>query len=354
MQSKISTFFKSSPSLRQKSPDRASHPDHLFSFDAHNLTIEPDITVTIKRKNPDSNSANNHASNQKASKKRDSEGKMDKFGLVKCKNVLNKKRNYAQLYLEVGQSDFLLHTCKTCGFRYSTGDEGDEKVHKTFHKNYTHGIPFKGWRSERIIDSLENGRVILVQEGDSVTQQKKVQDVVHMMEMELGEGWILHKQCKVYMFVSSQRMSGCLVAEPIKKAHKIIPGTVDEKYNNVPAKEARSAVALVFGGVNLQREIMRKSSAIPYEEGSPDGVILCEKDSVPAACGIRAIWVAQCNRRKHIASYLLDAARKSFCTDVHLEQMQLAFSQPTSLGKAFISSYTRTTSFLVYKTSNDE
>ncbi|XP_075512449.1 protein CHROMOSOME TRANSMISSION FIDELITY 7-like [Primulina tabacum] len=278
---------------------------------------------------------------------------MDKIGMVKCKNVLN-KRNYAQLYLEVGQSDFLLHTCKTCGFKYSTGDEGDEKVHKTFHKNYTHGILFKGWCSERIIDSLEKGRVILVQEDDPVSHQNKVRDVVHMMEMEHGEGWILHKQCKVASYVSSQRISGCLVAEPIERAHKIIPGSVSEKCKNVPAKETRSSVALVFGGVSLQREIMKKNSDKRYEEGSLDGVILCEKGVVPVACGIRAIWVAPCNRRKHIASFLLDAARKSFRTGVYLEQMQLALSQPTSLGKAFISSYTRTTSFLVYTTSNGE
>ena len=46
-------------------------------------------------------------------------------------------------YDQVGQSNFLLHTCKTCGFKYAPGDEVDEKVHNTFHKNYTHGIPFK-------------------------------------------------------------------------------------------------------------------------------------------------------------------------------------------------------------------
>ena len=57
--------------------------------------------------------------------------------------VLNKKRSYAQFHLELGQSDFLLHTCATCGFKYAAGDEGDETVHKTFHKNYTHGIQFK-------------------------------------------------------------------------------------------------------------------------------------------------------------------------------------------------------------------
>ena len=57
--------------------------------------------------------------------------------------TLNKKRNYAQFHLELGQSDFLLHSCSTCGLKYAPGDEGDEQVHKAFHKNFTHGIQFK-------------------------------------------------------------------------------------------------------------------------------------------------------------------------------------------------------------------
>lgn len=57
--------------------------------------------------------------------------------------IQNKKRSYAQFHLELGQSDFLLHTCSTCGIKYAPGDEEDEKAHKTFHKNYTHGILFK-------------------------------------------------------------------------------------------------------------------------------------------------------------------------------------------------------------------
>ena len=57
--------------------------------------------------------------------------------------VKNKKRSYAQFYLEFGQSDFNLHTCSTCGVKYTAGDEEDEKAHKAFHKDYTRGIQFK-------------------------------------------------------------------------------------------------------------------------------------------------------------------------------------------------------------------
>ena len=57
-----------------------------------------------------------------------------------CGKVLNKKRSYAQFHLDLGQSDFNLRTCSTCGAKYAPGDE---KEHKIFHKNYTHGIQFK-------------------------------------------------------------------------------------------------------------------------------------------------------------------------------------------------------------------
>ncbi|KAK6147658.1 hypothetical protein DH2020_018570 [Rehmannia glutinosa] len=116
-------------------------------------------------------------SNGKASEKYDNEDKLTKSEQPECSKVLNNKRSYAQLHLEVGQSNFLWHTCTTCGFKYAPGVEDDEKVHKTFHKNYTHGIPFKGCRSEMIIDSLERGRIILVQDVDPLAQQNKVLDV---------------------------------------------------------------------------------------------------------------------------------------------------------------------------------
>lgn len=81
--------------------------------------------------------------NSESSKIHDLEEKWTKLEQDKSNKVLNKKRKYAQLYLEVGQSDFLFHTCKICSFQYTPGDEVDDKVHKTFHKNYTHGLPFK-------------------------------------------------------------------------------------------------------------------------------------------------------------------------------------------------------------------
>ncbi|KAE8676539.1 Protein CHROMOSOME TRANSMISSION FIDELITY 7 [Hibiscus syriacus] len=131
---------------------------------------------------------------------------------------LNKKRNYAQFHLELGQSNFLLHGCSTCGLKYSSGDEADEKNHTVFHKNFTLGIQFK------------------------------VQEVVKMMETELVEGWIFHKHCKVYLFVSSQRIAGCLVAEQIKEAFEVLSCSVGERHDCATARKARlSSGKLQFG-----------------------------------------------------------------------------------------------------------
>lgn len=111
------------------------------------------------------------------------------------------------------------------------------------------------------------------------------------------------------MFISSQRVAGCLVAEPIKKAYKLLSSSLTEK-NNLPAKEKkRTSSTLQFGGVSLQREVIKRKHVKHPEEGAREGAILCENEAVPALCGIRAIWVSPSNRRKNIARSLLDAAR---------------------------------------------
>ncbi|PNY03000.1 N-acetyltransferase ESCO2-like protein, partial [Trifolium pratense] len=127
---------------------------------------------------------------------------------------------------------------------------------------------------------------------------------------------------QVYLFVSLQRIVGCVVAEPINEAFRIVSCSVVE---------------------DSARKREKKPCPTTLQ------AIFCESNPVAAVCGIRAIWVTPSNRRKHIASQILDAVRKSFCTGMEFEHAQLAFSVPTSVGKAFAHSYTGTGSFLVYK-----
>ncbi|XP_074317353.1 protein CHROMOSOME TRANSMISSION FIDELITY 7-like [Silene latifolia] len=350
MQKTIKSFFKHLPTCNA-APQTSNSNDLFDEIRVHEL---PQIRVKYTRQALDS-----HQSTR---------GKETNWGLigdekdkleVGCSKgkTLNKKRSYAQFHLELGQSDFLLHTCKVCGTKYAKGEEIDEKVHATFHKNFTNGIPFKGWRHEKVIHhplpEKEKDRVILVSNCGPPAQRKKVQEVVKMMEIELGDGWIFHDLCQVYLYVSSQRIAGCVVAESINTAHRVLLDSMDKVFYDISRKKVASKpTTLQFGEICFQREVSRKG----YSHRSSDVLdsnalrpLVCEEEATPALCGIRVIWVTPSNRRKHIATHLLDAVRKSFSIDRVLEHSQLAFSQPTSTGKALAIKYAGTGSFLVYK-----
>lgn len=111
---------------------------------------------------------------------------------------------------------------------------------------------------------------------------------------------------QVYLYVSSQRISGCLVAEPIKEAFKIKSPLEDEKRLK---KESSSlpSTSIQFGNIVLQRQVSKRCRE---SAGKLDnGAIVCEEEAKPAVCGIRAIWVSPSNRRNGLATRLLDTAR---------------------------------------------
>jgi N-acetyltransferase len=115
------------------------------------------------------------------------------------------------------------------------------------------------------------------------------------------------------MYILTNRIAGCLVAEPIKAAHRVIsetsvcPSMLDDKIIL-----SRSNKTMTFGNFNFTREVLRKCNSFnkKADEGNLNfGAIVCEEEAVPAVLGFRAIWVAPSRRRKRIAFHLMDAAR---------------------------------------------
>ncbi|KAJ4971324.1 hypothetical protein NE237_004423 [Protea cynaroides] len=174
------------------------------------------------------------------------------------------------------------------------------------------------WHNERVVPmtSSDGASIILVLDGDPSAQWNKIQDVVKMIENELGleDGWLIHKSYKVYLFISSQRIAGCLVAEPIKNAYRVVSRSVAPKSSSVThTKEAGlNSTVLHFGDVSFKGEVIKTAPSVNNPElidSDISGAVFCDNEAVPALCGIRAIWVTHSNRRKHIATRLLDAAR---------------------------------------------
>ncbi|XP_062081311.1 protein CHROMOSOME TRANSMISSION FIDELITY 7 [Humulus lupulus] len=355
MQSKISAFFKTSSSSLIESPNPPPITEENGELDIWE-TKEHQFFNAYTRRARDPNSGEREKAKDSQRLEKTVSGsitsKSESFTPKKTM-VKNKKRSYAQYHLDLGQSDFNFHSCFTCGFKYSPGDESDEKTHKEFHKNYTHGIQFKGWSSERVIQmpTIEGGRIVMVLDSDSTAQKKKVVEAMNMMEIELGSGFIFPKFCKVLLFILSSRVAGCLIAEPIEKAFKVISNSADNDAINTKEQGTKPTI-LQFGDISFQRETVKRSHSASNTnmlDGDLGNAVVCEEVAVPAVCGIRAIWVSPVNRRKRIATQLLDAVRKSFCTGFVLERSQLAFSPLTWSGKALASSYIGKRSFLVYK-----
>ncbi|KAK9123309.1 hypothetical protein Sjap_012911 [Stephania japonica] len=339
MQAKITSFFKSPDALQ---PSSTTVEDFV-----HIETTEPEIRITYKRKTPkqDSMFCRNNENSLETDLGPESPVSADAPAnrLSKSSRIINKKRSYAQLHLELGQSDFLLHTCSACGLKYARGEEGDEKVHKEYHKNSINGIKFKGWRHERVISSdVGSGvRIILVLDYDPPSQMNKVREVLNMVEGDLGlcEDWLFHKLCKVYLFIAARRIAGCLVAEPINTAYRVVSDfeAKGSSSNSYIKKHESNLTMLQFGGFHFHQEVIKNTCPVKKSDGFDDDcdrAIFCQEEAEPALCGIRAIWVAPSNRRNHVATKLLDAVRKSFCADSILELSQMAFSQPTSVGRA--------------------
>ncbi|KAH7864128.1 hypothetical protein Vadar_026093 [Vaccinium darrowii] len=113
------------------------------------------------------------------------------------------------------------------------------------------------------------------------------------------------KKMRVYLFLESQRIAGCLVAEQIKKAYKILSSSKGGGHRSTGTKDARpNSTTVEFGEVIFHREVTGETTSdTSYKvlEGNLSGAILCEEEAVPAGCGIRAIWVSPGNRRNHIA-----------------------------------------------------
>lgn len=109
-------------------------------------------------------------------------------------------------------------------------------------------------------------------------------------------------------------MVGCLVTEPIKEAFKVLSCSSNKQCgNDIAVSAARpSSVALKFGQILFQREPVKRVHSVKCSkelDASYNGALICDEAPVTVACGIRAVWITPENRRKGIATHLLEAVR---------------------------------------------
>lgn len=88
-------------------------------------------------------------------------------------------------------------------------------------------------------------------------------------------------------------------------------------------------------------QAIEEASVLPIDgvgskSSHEDGVGVDDPQKVS---GVRAIWVCSSHRRRGVATSLLDCAKSRIFTQSR-QQIEFAFSQPTSDGLKFAQSYT--------------
>lgn len=252
-------------------------------------------------------------------KQQDNQSKPKKTALC----IMDTSKGGEQLIIDAGQKEIGAKMCKTCGMIYFIGQEEDEKLHSGYHQTFLINLRFPGWKKECVVGLFDDGRVIQVTETDKNFKLKKIQDILFIVNRDLGfpnAGLPVRPNVMFLLFISiDKKVGGCLVAESIDSACRVISGeTSDEEKND---------------------------GKVIWKLGS----WYASYESVPAICGINRIWVSRELRRCKVASRLVDCLRQNFIFGHFVELHELAFTDPSPDGREFAAAYTGTDNFLVYK-----
>lgn len=132
------------------------------------------------------------------------------------------------------------------------------------------------------------------------------------------------KASKAYLFLlpstngTRETIVGCAIAQHITNAMAV----------------AEPVSALLEGQAGAE-------SPSPSHLVQVDGSLFCKPERLPTPVGIPRLFVSSVHRRKGIAQALLDAVCKNFIHGCQLDVLkgELAFSQPTSLGRAVMEKF---------------
>ena len=200
------------------------------------------------------------------------------------------------------------------------------------------GLYFPGWKEEnKLMEYADDGGRIIVVDGESSSpsHKKKILEILNVINSELGSVDPLKGSLqgfKVYMYISiKKKIIGFMLVQVLQDAYKICR----ERDQSTISKNGKIEIKLLSSEETL----------VHYVNASP---ILCTSNKYPTICGVSRMWVSSKERRKGIATRLLNVIRHHFLFGYTIRKDQIAFSQPTSEGRLFVERYTGLSEFLVY------
>ncbi|KAI1719600.1 ESCO1/2 acetyl-transferase domain-containing protein [Ditylenchus destructor] len=214
-----------------------------------------------------------------------------------------------QTIIDAGQKKIGLEHCLKCGMVYNVDDVGDVQQHESYHNRFTEKKCFRvtakqleSWKEslqmEAVSDPLD-GVVFRLNAHATSSLKRKLADIVeNYVNEELG-------YCPDLSLWDEDKRRQALV---------FVVNSVEDE----PA----------FVGAIVLIDPVNQVVLMPYR-----------KEYCGKFLGINRIWVHSQLRRKGLATFLLDAARRLMINGGTLPKTRIAFSEPTESGVKLAISY---------------
>ena len=259
-----------------------------------------------------------------------------------------------QTRLDFGQS-LAPVTCpaQDCAMTYTPSSEADATLHNMYHNRHSDGIdlgkPFlksaMKWCYE--VPTIP-GSVVVVDRKISLPSRKTVHRVLEVVNRELGsvdiseeELWSQRpvpgetdesRKCdryKAFLHVINGKCVAIALAERISQAYRVLPASANR------------------GSDGLQKmDLDTNTNGAPpnpqYPTPSPPlehHALTLSREKHAAVVGVSRIWTSKAFRRKGIANNLLDCVVNQFIYGMEIKRNEVAFSQPTDLGRSLAASW---------------
>jgi hypothetical protein len=258
-----------------------------------------------------------------------------------------KKKRLVQMQLDlVGE---LRKKCATCGMEYIPSNAEDAGMHKKFHAQNVGGVDLtkafvEKIRQNTVWEGGHGGFIATISRKDTFAFRNKADQVLKVVNTELSAVAISDEalwskvrvqssegigggerdekgrgerggsdRFKMYLYIRGSKCVGACLAERIQEAFAVAD---QDKEDTSERKDTVPAILPVPSPGDEQQ-----SSSISISR-SPE----------PAMLGISRIWTSKVERKKGIATTLLDTAREDFLYGIKIEKDAMAFSQPTASG----------------------
>ncbi|NXQ39692.1 ESCO2 acetyltransferase, partial [Catharus fuscescens] len=107
-------------------------------------------------------------------------------GKTPRKSKESSQHSLDQMIIDAGQRQLGALQCGSCGMLYAPGIPEDRLQHLRHHRRLREGLRYLGWKKERVVAEFWDGKIVLILPGDPTYAIRKAQEVLALVDSELG------------------------------------------------------------------------------------------------------------------------------------------------------------------------